>query len=59
MHYRLIRTKNDMLSGAVVAVALIPEAIGFALVANFDPIIGLYTAFIWDLSQLFLVVSLE
>ncbi|PAF42968.1 SulP family inorganic anion transporter [Helicobacter sp. 11S03491-1] len=41
--------KNDILSGSVVAVALIPEATAFSLVANFDPIVGLYTAFILGL----------
>lgn len=43
------KSKNDILSGAVVAIALIPEATAFSLVANFDPIVGLYTAFILGL----------
>lgn len=48
-NYNTSNAKNDILSGMVVAVALIPEAIAFALVANFDPIVGLYTAFILGL----------
>lgn len=42
-------TKNDILSGLVVAVALVPEAIAFSFIANLSPIIGLYTAFILGL----------
>ncbi|BCD60271.1 MULTISPECIES: SulP family inorganic anion transporter [unclassified Nitratiruptor] len=41
--------KNDILSGTVVAVALIPEAIAFSLIAGLSPQIGLYTAFILGL----------
>ena len=41
--------KNDILSGMVVAVALIPEAIAFALIAGLSPQVGLYTAFILGL----------
>ena len=37
--------KNDILSGFTVALALVPEAVAFAFVANIDPIIGLYGAF--------------
>lgn len=36
---------KDTLSGLTVALALIPEAIAFALVANLSPFIGLYAAF--------------
>lgn len=35
----------DTLSGLTVALALVPEAIAFALVAHVDPLIGLYSAF--------------
>jgi len=35
----------DFLSGLTVALALIPEAIAFALVANVNPLVGLYAAF--------------
>ncbi len=37
--------KNDTLSGITVALALVPEAIAFAFVAQVDPIVGLYAAF--------------
>jgi len=37
---------TDMLSGIVVAIALIPEAIAFSLIAGLSPTVGLYTAFI-------------
>ncbi|MBC1512880.1 SulP family inorganic anion transporter [Listeria booriae] len=35
----------DFLSGLVVAFALIPEAIGFSIIAGVDPMIGLYASF--------------
>ncbi len=38
--------KNDLLAGAVVSVALIPEATAFSLLAGLSPITGLHTAFI-------------
>jgi len=41
--------KNDVLSGAVVAIALVPEAIAFSLIAGVSPLVGLYTAFILGL----------
>lgn len=41
--------KSDVLSGFVVAVALIPEAIGFSVIAGVSPTVGLYTAFILGL----------
>lgn len=37
--------KDEMLSGLTVALALVPEAVAFAFVADIDPIIGLYGAF--------------
>ena len=37
--------KNDLLSGLTVALALVPEAVAFAFVANVDPLVGLYAAF--------------
>ncbi len=37
--------KNDILSGMVVAIALIPEAIGFSVLAGVDPMVGLYASF--------------
>lgn len=41
--------KDDILSGLTVALALVPEAVAFAFVANIDPIIGLYGAFMMGL----------
>jgi SulP family sulfate permease len=38
--------KNDILSGALVAVALVPEAIAFSFIAGVSPVVGLYGAFI-------------
>jgi SulP family sulfate permease len=35
----------DFFSGLTVALALIPESISFSLVANLDPLVGLYSAF--------------
>jgi sulfate permease, SulP family len=37
--------KGDILSGIVVALALIPEAIAFSLIAGVDPMVGLYASF--------------
>jgi SulP family sulfate permease len=36
---------TELLSGALVALALIPEAIGFSIVAGVDPKVGLYASF--------------
>lgn len=41
-----LNTKTEVLSGATVALALVPEAIAFSLIANVNPLVGLYTAFI-------------
>ena len=38
--------RADLLSGTVVALALIPEAIAFSVVAGVDPKVGLYASFI-------------
>ncbi|MFD2680397.1 SulP family inorganic anion transporter [Bacillus seohaeanensis] len=37
--------KGDVLAGIVVAMALIPEAIAFSLIAGVDPMVGLYASF--------------
>ena len=37
--------RADLLSGIVVALALIPEAIGFSVIAGVDPKVGLYASF--------------
>ena len=44
-----LNPKNDILSGLVVAVALVPEAIAFSFIAGVSPIVGLYSAFILGL----------
>lgn len=36
---------KDILAGIVVAIALIPEAIGFSILAGLDPMMGLYASF--------------
>ncbi|MDD5002313.1 MAG: SulP family inorganic anion transporter, partial [Thiomonas arsenitoxydans] len=41
----LSNIKNDLLAGLVVALALIPEAIAFSIIAGVDPKVGLYAAF--------------
>lgn len=46
---RAADVKNDVLAGAVVSVALIPEATAFSLLAGLSPTIGLHTAFILGL----------
>ncbi|WP_245415763.1 SulP family inorganic anion transporter [Alteribacter populi] len=37
--------RGDILAGVVVALALIPEAIAFSIIAGVDPMVGLYAAF--------------
>ncbi|MBT6346261.1 MAG: SulP family inorganic anion transporter [Nitrospina sp.] len=37
--------RNDVLAGIVVALALIPEAIAFSIIAGVDPKVGLYASF--------------
>ncbi|MBS8266522.1 SulP family inorganic anion transporter [Mesobacillus boroniphilus] len=37
--------KGDILSGLVVTIALIPEAIAFSIIAGVDPMVGLYASF--------------
>ncbi|SDD26366.1 sulfate permease, SulP family [Terribacillus halophilus] len=37
--------RGDLLSGIVVALALIPEAIAFSIIAGVDPMVGLYASF--------------
>lgn len=38
--------KGDVLAGIVVALALVPEAIAFSLIAGVDPMVGLYSSFL-------------
>ncbi|MEZ5016933.1 MAG: SulP family inorganic anion transporter [Flavipsychrobacter sp.] len=37
--------KNEVLSGLTVALALVPEAVAFAIIAGLSPLTGLYAAF--------------
>src|SRR5690625_6582167 len=38
-------TRRDVMSGLLVALALIPEAIAFSIIAGVDPNVGLYASF--------------
>lgn len=38
--------RSDVLAGLVVALALIPEAIAFSILAGVDPMVGLYASFV-------------
>jgi len=44
-HAHMARFRNDFLSGLTVALALVPEAVAFAIVAGVHPLSGLYAAF--------------
>jgi SulP family sulfate permease len=41
----LTNIRGDLLAGIVVALALIPEAIAFSIIAGVDPKVGLYASF--------------
>ncbi|MEB2780546.1 SulP family inorganic anion transporter [Algoriphagus sp. C2-6-M1] len=41
--------KTEVLSGLTVAMALIPEAVAFAMIAGLSPLTGLYAAFVMGL----------
>src|SRR5690554_5207101 len=41
----LSNIRGDLLAGLVVALALIPEAIAFSIIAGVDPKVGLYASF--------------
>ncbi|MDG5800193.1 SulP family inorganic anion transporter [Marinilabiliaceae bacterium ANBcel2] len=43
---RNINYKTEILSGITVAMALVPEAVAFSLIAGLSPLTGLYAAFI-------------
>lgn len=44
-----VNYKTEVLSGITVSLALIPEAIAFALIAGLSPLTGLYAAFVLGL----------
>ena len=44
-----VNYKTEVLSGLTVALALVPEAVAFALIAGLSPLVGLYAAFMMGL----------
>ncbi|WP_317640723.1 SulP family inorganic anion transporter [Deinococcus sp. ZS9-10] len=46
LHEWFQNPRGDILAGIVVALALIPEAIAFSIIAGVDPKVGLYASFI-------------
>ena len=48
-HTGRVDYKTEVLSGLTVALALVPEAVAFALLAGLSPITGLYAAFVMGL----------
>ncbi len=44
MQYSIDELKTNLLSGLTVALAMVPEAIAFALIAHVSPLTGLYAA---------------
>ena len=44
-----INYKTEILSGITVALALVPEAVAFAMIAGLSPLTGLYAAFVMGL----------
>jgi sulfate permease, SulP family len=43
--FKQVSIRNEILSGITVSLAMIPEAIAFALIAGLSPLTGLYAAF--------------
>ena len=48
-HSGTVDYRTEILSGLTVALALVPEAVAFALLAGLSPITGLYAAFVMGL----------
>ncbi|MDG1453392.1 MAG: SulP family inorganic anion transporter [Methylophilaceae bacterium] len=46
LNYSSQEIKTNLLSGLTVALAMVPEAIAFALIAHVSPLTGLYAAFL-------------
>ena len=44
---------REVLAGVVVALALIPEAISFSIIAGVDPRVGLFSSFVMAVSIAF------
>lgn len=40
-----VNFKTEVLSGITVALALVPEAVAFSMIAGLSPLTGLYAAF--------------
>jgi SulP family sulfate permease len=57
--YTKVDYKTEVLSGLTVALALIPEAVAFALIAGLSPLTGLYAAFVVGLVTSILGGDLE
>jgi SulP family sulfate permease len=57
--YTKVDYKTEVLSGLTVALALIPEAVAFALIAGLSPLTGLYAAFVVGLVTSILEGDLE
>ena len=55
----LSNIRGDILAGLVVALALIPEAIAFSIIAGVDPKVGLYASFVSPWSSPLSVVARE
>lgn len=43
---KLFEVRVELLAGLTAALSLVPEVVGFALVAHVNPLTGLYAAFI-------------
>ena len=41
-----VNYKTEILAGLTVAMTMIPESLSFAILAGFEPLVGLYGAFI-------------
>lgn len=46
---KTVNYRTEILSGLTVSLALVPEAIAFAMIAGFSPLTGLYAAFVLGL----------
>ena len=44
-----VNYRTEVLSGLTVALALVPEAVAFAMIAGLPPLVGLYAAFVMGL----------
>src|SRR5690606_11323124 len=47
------RLRTEVLAGLVVALALIPEAISFSIIAGVDPRVGLFSSFVMAVTMAF------